>query len=450
MPLESERTRVKSVLIEKEECKRELEIEIPVEDWREKAEAMAKDFAKVAHVPGFRPGHVPVSVVKQRYRQEIKAELLKDLLPKMIEEAATENKVSMITSPSVHELVFEDDRPLTFKAEFEILPALHVKEYKQLKAEEEAVAVRDEEIERTLNNLREQAAEFLVVEGRPIEPGDFASITFTAYPTRRSDDKPEKSFQAKDLLVEIGGEHTVKEFTENLTGKSAGDEVHFTTDYAEDFADKRLAGRRVSYQVRVEGVKTRSLPEINDDFAKTLGEFDTLAELKGKIRQDLEANQKQRAKERTCESLVSQIIEKNPFPVPRALVDTQIDSRMQNMIRSLYHQGVNPKQLSVDWEKLREEHRDAAIRDVKASLVLEQIAKMENISVTDDEVDIEISRIAERSRETVSAVQQHLTKEGSLDKLRSQLTNQKTLNFLYENAEISRGTAQLDKHDTSS
>jgi trigger factor len=441
---------VKSVLIEKEECRRELEIEIPVEDWSKEAEKVAQEFAKVARVPGFRPGRVPITVIKQRFRQEIRAELLKDMLPKVIEEATKEKNITLITQPEVKDLVFENDKPITFKADFEILPTLALENYKGLKAEEEAVVVTEEDIEGTLKHLREQAAEFLVVENRPVENGDFVSVAFTAYPTRASDQKPEKEFDASDILIEVGGERTVKEFTENLMGKSAGDEVQFTVDYADDFADKRLAGRHVSYQVKVETLKTKSLPEINDDFAKTLGEFDTLAELKDKIHKDTEQAHKRQAKERTCDKLVDLILEHNPFAVPKALVESQIDSRLQSMFRSLYQQGINPKKLSIDWEKLREEHRTSAIREAKVTLALEHIAKTENISTSDEEVDAEITKMAEKMQQPFSSIKQHLTKEGTLDKLRSQLTNQKTLNFLYESADISIGPTQLDKQETSS
>jgi trigger factor len=275
-------------------------------------------------------------------------------------------------------------------------------------------------------------------------------VSFTAYPTRKTDEKPEKAFEAKDLMVEVGGKQTLKEFSENLLGKSAGEEAHFKIEYPDDFSDRRLAGRRVSYQLKIEAIKTKSLPELNDDLAKTLGEFDTLAELKDKIRKDIEEGKTQRARNHTLESLVNQIIEKNPFPVPDALVEAQIDSRLQGMIRSMYQQGIDPRQLSIEWEKIREENRAPSVRDVKMTFILEHIAKKENISVSDDELDAEITKMAERTQEPFSNVKQHLTKDGALDKLRSQLTNRKVLNFLYENADIVRGPAQLDKQDTSS
>ncbi|MDD5542119.1 MAG: trigger factor [Acidobacteriia bacterium] len=436
---------MKSVLIEKEDCARELDIEVPAEDWQSETEKLAKDFAKLAHVPGFRPGHVPVTVVKQRFRNEIRSELLKDFLPKTIEAAAKENNLKILTQPEVKDLVLEENKPLTFKAQFEILPTVEIAGYKGLKAEEEPVKVSDEEVENTLKGLREQSAEFLVAENRPSQTGDFVTVTFTAYPSKKSEGKPEKSFQGKDVVVELGGERTVKEFTENLLQKSVGDEAQFAVDYADDFADKRLAGRSVAYHVKVEAIKVKSLPDINDELAKTLGEFDTLADLKNKIKSDLEANKKQRAREKTTEKLVDQVLEANPFPVPRALVEAQIETRLQGMLRSLHQQGVNPQQLSVDWERLREEHRTAATREVKGMLALESIAQQEHLEVSDQDIDVEIGKIAERTKQAFSAVKQHLTKEEALDKLRSQLTHQKTLNFLYENAEIINGPAELDR-----
>ncbi|MGB7621599.1 MAG: trigger factor [Terriglobia bacterium] len=441
---------MKSVLIEKEGCKRELDIEIPPEDWKKQAEEVAHEFAKMAHVPGFRPGHVPVGVVKQRFRHEIRSELLKKLLPRVIGEAASEQNVTLITQPEVNDLVLEEEKPLTFKAQFEVLPTIEISDYKGLKAEEETISVSVEEIEHTLNDLREKSAEFILVNDRPVQSGDYAVLNFTAYPTRKSDNSPEKPFEAKDLLVEIGGSQTLKEFSENLLGKSAGEEAHFKVEYPEDFSDRRLAGRQVSYQVKIESIKTKSLPELSDDLAKTLGEFDTLAELKDKIRKDIEDGKKHRAKNRTLESLVNQIIEKNPFPIPDALVETQIDSRLQGIIRSMYQQGVDPRGLSIEWEKLREDNRESAIRDVKVTFILEHIAKKENISVHEEELDAEVTKMVERSQEPFSTVKQHLTKDGSLDKLRSQLTNRKVLNFLYENADIVSGPAQLDKPDTTS
>jgi trigger factor len=441
---------VKSVLIEKDGCNRELDIEIPPEDWKKQAEEVAQEFAKMAQVPGFRPGRVPVGVVKQRFRQEIRSELLKKLVPRVIEEAALEKNVSVITQPEVKDLVLEDEKPLTFKARFEVLPTIEVSDYKGLKAEEETVSVSEKEVENALKDLRERAAEFVLVNDRPVQNGDFAVLSFTAYPTRKSDDSPEKPFEAKDLLVEVGGDQSLKEFSENLLGKSAGEETHFKVEYPEDFSDERLAGRRVSYQVKIESIKTKALPELDDDLAKTLGEFDTLAELKDKIRKDIEAGKKQRAKNHTLEALVNQIIEKNPFPVPHALVEARIDSRMQGIIQTMYQQGIDPRGLSIEWEKLREDNREAANRDVRVTFILGDIAKRENISVDEDEVDTEITKMVERSQESFSATKQHLTKDGSLDKLRSQLTNRKVLNFLYENADIVSGPTQLDKQDISS
>ncbi|MBZ5536762.1 MAG: trigger factor [Acidobacteriia bacterium] len=441
---------MKSVLIEKEGCKRELEIEIPPEDWKKQADEVAQEFAKMAHVPGFRPGHVPVAVVKQRFRQEIRSELLKKVIPEVIEQAASEQKVSMITQPQINGLILEDEKPLTFKAEFEVLPTIEISDYKGLRAEEEPISVGEGEVEKRLADLQEQAAEFIVISDRPIRTGDFAVLSFTAYPTRKTDEKPEKAFEAKDLLVEVDGKQTLKEFSENLLGKSTGEEAHFKVEYPDDFSDRRLAGRRVSYQVKIEAIKTKSLPQIDDDLAKTLGEFDTLIGLKDKIRKDIEEGKRQIARSHTLEALVNQIIEKNPFPVPSALVEAQIDSRLQGMIRSMYQQGIDPRQLSIEWEKIREENRDPSLRDVKVTFILDHIAKKENISVSDDELDVEVTKIAERTQEPFSSVKQHLTKDGTLDKLRSQLTNRKTLNFLYENADIVRGPAQLDKPDASS
>ena len=235
-----------------------------------------------------------------------------------------------------------------------------------------------------------------------------------------------------DVLIEIGGKNTVPEFSQNLTGASAGDERTFDVSYAEDVSDKRLAGKTFVYTVKVNGIKQKSLPELNDDFAKELGEFAGLDQVRKQIRENMDAEKRHTAEHAAKDKLVAEMVKRNDFEVPESLIDRQIDLRLERGLRALAAQGMKMEDLKkMDLPRLRAGQREQAVHDVKSSLLLERIAELEKIEVSDEDVNHEIDALAKQSKQTPEAVRARLTQDGGLDRIRMRIRSEKTLDFLY-------------------
>jgi trigger factor len=269
---------------------------------------------------------------------------------------------------------------------------------------------------------------------RPIRTGDFAEITFTGT-EETAGETAEPLFNDK-ATVEVGGTSTLKEFTENLLGASAGEERTFSVAYRDDYPEQRLAGKTVEYKVKIEAIKEKQIPELNDEFAQGLGEYKTIEELRAKIRADMEKHKTERAAEESREKLLVWLEENNDFEVPETLVERQIQTRMQRLVRDLARQGINPQRLDVDWSGIREEQRKQAVRDVKGSLILSYVAERESIDVSDQEIEEEVQRIAVDANKPAEKIREVLSRESGMSRLKSQIQNKKTLDFLQARALI--------------
>ena len=308
------------------------------------------------------------------------------------------------------------------------MPEIKVEGYKELRADKPTVTVTDEEVQESLESLREQHATFTAVEGRALADGDYAQVSLDGKPNE-GEGKP---VHMDDILVEIAGKNTMPEFTENLRGTSAGDERTFDVHYPEDSTDKRLAGKTLTYTVKVHSIKLKSLPEQNDDFAKTLGEFASLDEVRQRIREGMESERKHAAERESKDKLVAELVKRNDFEVPEALVDRQIDVRLERGLRALAAQGLKPEDMKkMDLNRLRAGQREQALQEVKASLLLDRIAGEEKIEVGDEEINAEIEALANQSKQTPEAIRARLTRDGALDRIRNRIRSEKTLDFLY-------------------
>ncbi len=311
------------------------------------------------------------------------------------------------------------------------MPEVKVEGYKDLRSEKKEVTVTDDEVQQTLDGLREQQATYTTVDGRPLQEGDFAQAAVHGQP--KDGDADTKPVHMDEVLIEIGGKNTVAEFTENLKGVSAGEERTFDVVYPADSNDERLAGKTFSYTVKVQSVKQKSLPELNDDFAKELGaEFTSLDDVRTRIREGMEAERKHAVEHEAKDKLVAELVKRNELEVPEALVERQIDIRLERGLRALTQQGMRAEDIKkMDFERLRVGQRDQALHDVKASLLLEKVAEEEKIEVTDQEIEKEIEALALQSKQTTEAIRARLTQDGALDRIRIRLRNEKTLDFLY-------------------
>jgi trigger factor len=412
-------------------CRRELEIEIPVEDVSKATERVAKEIARIANVPGFRKGKAPISLIKKRFAEDIKGEVLQSLVPERVEKAVNEQKLSPVSQPQVDKLDFNEGQPLKFRAVFEVMPEFELGNYKDMQLEVTATDLTDEDVTKTLEDMRQRAAAFSPVEGRAIENGDFAQLKLTGTPSDGGE-----PLQAESVLCHIGAEETMEAFNENLRGANIGDKKNFDVDYPADYPDPKLAGKKYHYDVEVLGIKNKKLPELNDEFAKDVSDATTLDELKGKIRESLEHQRDHRKKEAVREKVLEQLIKSHDFPVPESLVEHQMDARLERVVRSLAAQGVDPRAVNVDWVTLRKGQQERAMGDVKAELVIDRIATAENIDVTDEEVQHEVEHMASHSGESAEAIHARLTKQGALDRMKAKLRSDKTLDWLAQNSKI--------------
>lgn len=421
------------------DIKREISVEIPAAEVARETELQIQRYQKSARLPGFRAGHVPASIIKQRFGDGLKNDVAEALIPKYFRREAERLGLIPVSQPRVTDLHMHDGEPLTFKATFEVLPEIQVKGYKDLRADKPEISVTDEEIEQALASLREQHATYTTVEGRPLAEGDFAQASMDGKPKDGADVAQSKANPVQvnpvhmdDVLIEMGGKNTVAEFSQNLTGASAGDERTFEVSYPEDISDKRLAGKTFVYTVKVNGIKQKSLPELNDDFAKEVGEFTSLDAVRKQIRENMEAERRHTAEREAKDKLVAELVKRNEFEVPESLVDRQIDLRLERGLRALAAQGMKMEDLKkMDLPRLRAGQRDQAVQDVKSSLLLERVADLEKIEVSDGEVNRELEALAKQSKQTSEAVRARLTEDGGLDRIRNRIRSEKTLEFLY-------------------
>jgi len=424
-------------------CKREIDLEIPAENVQKATEKVARDIAKIARIPGFRPGKAPVTLVRRRFAEDIQGEVVQSLVPEYVEKALGEKNLVPVTRPEVDKLEFKEGEPLRFRVVFEVLPEFELGDYKNLTVHVDEIEIGDAQVEKAVEELRERAATFVPVEGRSAQDGDYVQIKLTGAPTGGGD-----PVQADNIMCHLGAEETLPSFTENLRGVKAGETRQFETKYPDDYPDPKLAGKTYNYSVEAQEIKEKKLPELNDEFAKDAageqGGVATLDELRKKIRENLEAAKDDQQRAQAREKILEALVKQHDFPVPEALIEGQMDTRLERVVRSLAAQGVDPRAVNVDWVSLRRQQRDRSVADVKAELLLDRIATSESIDATDDDVEKEIAKLAESSGESATALRARLTKQGALDRMKSKLRSDKTIDWLYRTARIEK-TAKSEK-----
>jgi trigger factor len=412
-------------------CRRELDLEIPAEEVSKAMERVAKEFARIANVPGFRRGKAPISLIRRRFADDIKGEVLQSLVPERVEKAVAEQKLTPVSQPQVDKLDYAEGQPLKFRAVFEVLPDFELGNYKDLEIEMPAMEITDEDVTKALEEMRERAAAFAPVEGRAVENGDFVQLKLLGTPAGGGE-----PLQADSVLCHIGAEETMAAFNENLRGAKVGEHKNFDVIYPADYPDAKLAGKTYHYAAEVLGVKTKKLPELNDEFAKDVSDAATLDELKKKVRENLEHQRDHNHKELLHEKVLASLVKLHDFPVPEALVEHQMDVRLERVVRSLAAQGVDPRAVNVDWVTLRRRQQERAADDVKAELIVDRIASKESIEVNDQEVDHELQHLGGHSGESAEVIRARLTKQGTLDRMKAKLRSDKTLDWLAQNSRI--------------
>ena len=426
------------------ECTRELVIDIPADEVSKAWHNVAASYRKYAKIPGFRAGKVPESVILRRFGAEIRKEVRDKLLPERFNKAVAEAGVRPVGQPQVTELTVEDGAPLHAKAIFEFLPSFSIDGYKDVKVDKPSVEITEEEFHREVEQLRESRAVIEPVEeDRALTDGDWAEISYKGeiqpHPSvDPAEAAPEGAAQAQPIsgensLVEIGGKDTVEAFTTALRGAKPGQELKAEVIYPADYAQPALAGKTVAYEVEVKAIKKRTLPELNDDFAKEIGQYKSYADLESSLREHLANRKRHNVESETKDRLFAALAERFTFPVPESLVQEQIDARLERGLRALAAQGMQPDQMrELNFARLRAVQRDSAVVEVKTQILLDRIADEEDIVVSNEEMDKELQLAAVQTHEPLDALKVRLTQEGGMARIREQLRREKTASVLYE------------------
>ena len=382
-----------------------------------------------AKLPGFRPGKAPASIIRKQFAGDIRKQVLETLIPRYLEKQFEAENLKVVGQPDITDVHLETGEPLRFKAEFEVVPAIELQDYKGLTVPYHDPEVTEEDIHKRIEELRQQKAEYVNEDPRPVQDGDFAVLALESLSGVDG-----AAVKQDEMTLEVGGGDTLEGFSENLRGMSPGEEKEFDVQYPGDYGQPKLAGKTVRFRARVKGVRRKELPELNDDFAQDLGDYRTVDELREAVRKSLFAQRQFEAQREAKDKLVEKLVDLHDFPVPEAFVDRQIQNRVEQRVRALAEQGVDPKSLNLDWKKLRETQRDKALREVKASMLLSRISEREAIAAMRDEVDREVERIARQQREPFAAVRLRFEKDGTLGRIASHIQTEKTLDFLFEHA----------------
>jgi trigger factor len=421
---------------------REVEIEIPADDVSRSFRSVVKRFQKQARIPGFRAGKVPESLIRSRFAEGIRQEVVEAILPEHFRTAIDQKGLRPVSQPQVTDLHLEDGQPLKFKAVFEVLPEFSVEGYQNVKSPKPDTTLTDAEFNAELERMRDGHSTMEpVIEDRPLAHGDWAQISFKGEVKTEAGEGVEQAasqsaaqpIDGQDVMVEIGGSNTLPAFNEALTGSKPGQELKFEVSYPEEFGERRLAGKTVAYDVEVKGIKKKIQPELNDEFAKELGDYEGIDDLKNKLREHLARDKQRKLQAEAKDKLVDALVAHFQFPVPESLVQNQIDTRLDRGLRALAAQGMRTEDMrKLDFARLREGQHPAAEAELKASLILDKIADAEKVEVTDEDVERELEIISLQTQEPLETLRARLTNEGSLSRIREQLRRDKTGNLLYE------------------
>ena len=434
---------MKTELKEVSPTQREIKIEVDADTLKEAYGRVSQKYAKRANVPGFRKGYAPLDVVRLRFKEEIKNEVLAEVLPTKVTEAIQEYKLNPLTEPHLH---FDDhenvkvngSQPISLHVHVEVMPEIPEPKYEDLEVTRRVKPVEDSEVEDLIANRLQRDAALIPVEGRKSEIGD----TVIADLEGRFDDDPNgEPITATDLEVVLGDEVIEKSFTENLAGVEEDDEKEFTVAYPAEFSSPALAGKTVHYKAKIKSVGKTETPEMNDEWARTLDEgYESLADVRKKLRSDLEKYAETDADARLRNNAIAKLIEQNTFEVPNALIESQARNLLNNFAEDLQSRGVNLKTVQDDFVQMAyHQMRTQAERDVRGAMLLEKVAEKEKVEVTQDEIDDELGKMAEYYRTTADEIRKTFEKQGSLDNIKNNLRTRKAIEALISKAKVTDG-----------
>ena len=412
------------------ETQKTISIEIPTDVVDAEFDRVARGYTKQARLPGFRPGKVPQTLIKQRFRDQILHDVMHGLIPRAVEEALQTRGIEPVDTPDVRDVDLAEGRPLKFTAAFETVPAFDPGDLSSITLRQASAQVGDEDVDDMLRRLRERAAKYETVEGRAIADDDAVVLDMDRTDAAGHVDHRD------GVTVQLGAAGNPPGFDAQLVGLNEGESKTFAIQFPEDYSVPELANTQQTYSATVKGVRRRVLPDLDDEFAKDIGPFDSLSALRDHVRHDLEAEAQDNARRQVRSELFRQLSQRIPFELPTSLVDREMDRRVEEFARQLASQNVDPRQAGIDWGQFREAQREPAWNAVASALALDEIARREQITVMPEDVDKEIERFAVRAGRTPAALRAQLEKEGGISRLYAGLRREKAVDLVLSRAKM--------------
>ena len=430
---------MKTEFTDLDETRKNVVIEVPSDDVDREIERLSQQYRRSVRVPGFRPGKAPARLIRQRMRDQILHDVAKGLIPKAVDDALRERGVTPVDTPAIRDVKVEEGQPLTFAATFETLPPVDPGEYRGLTLRRTPAEVTDDAVSQALERLRERAARAEPVEDRGVAQGDTVTVDLERRMVRQPPARALQSAepeQHSDVQIEIGAAANPPRFDEQFMGLKVGASREFTVTYPDNYEAPEFAGAEVWYAIEIKGIRRRVLPDLDDEFARDLGKFETLEALRQQAREDLRAQAERDTDRQVRDELLTLLAKRIPGQVPEALVHREIDRRVEHLVAQLVAQRIDPRHANIDWEEFRENQREAAADTVRSTLVLDEIARHEKIEVTEDEIEREIAGQAKRSERTVAATRALLAREGGMAPLVVGMRREKTIDIVLAHATI--------------
>ena len=421
---------MKNELIDVSETKKNLTIEIPSDEVDAQIEKVTRGYAKSARIPGFRPGKVPTRIVKQRFKEQILQDVARELVPRAVDEALQERGVEPVDSPNVNDFAIDEGQPLKFTATFETVPDFDPGDLDSITLRRPSAVVAPEAVDQMMERMRERAARFEPVEGRPVADGDTPVLDIERTDQGGTPDRHE------GVAVTMGASANPPGFDAQLVGMSPGETKTFTVHFPEDYGVPEMANTDVSYTVTLKELRKRVVPVLDDEFAKDMGQFETLSALRERVTADMQLEAETGAQRQVRNELLRVLRERVAFEMPAVLVDREMERRVEEFVRRLMEQGVDPREANIDWAQFRDGQRESARDSVASALALDQIARRENIVAEQAAIDAEIEQLAARLQRTPAAVQAQLEKEGGIARLATGIRREKAVELALSRATI--------------
>ena len=409
------------------ECKREIEVEIPADEVMQEWDRVVAQFASKAKIKGFRPGRAPIDMIKRMYHADMQDTLINNLVPGALSKELTEKNITPVGRPVISDLHFKEEEPLRFKAMVEIWPEIHLPEYKGIKIKSKRITVTEKEIEESLEELRTKSAEYVPVEGRGVVDGDYVVAEI-----KGKNIKTKKFLPTEKVVILSGHQDNEAVLNQNLIGLSPGEQARFTIAYKKEHENKKLAGQEIEYDLKIESIKEKTLPDIDDDFAKDLGDYKNLKDLKTKLREQLHASKKSSKRREMAQEIIKKISDQMSLELPESVIEQEYTALLNRQLSSLPQQSLSQDALS----SLQEDIRKRAVQNINNHLILSKIAEKEKLKVSEEEITEEMKSIAKTHNVPLARVIEGFNREGQKEELKDNLLIRKTVDFLVESAII--------------